>query len=219
MKNDCIPVEALGTLDALPADHPMRRHAATCPRCSSLLFAYAEFARAEDVEGADPADAERRLDAFIEREVERGRAGAAPVTGAPKPGRGRWFDVPVFRFAAVTAAIVLAAVVVWQWQPWGRDEIVYRSGAGGAAGAIAVETPRVLEDGALELAWSEVPGADAYEVALLGPDLAELALFPVRGATSLRVDATRAAGAAYWQVGALREGGVIANSAPEPLRR
>jgi hypothetical protein len=219
MTNECIPMEALGTLEALAPDHPLRRHAATCPRCSSLLFAYAEFARATPVDGANPADADRRLDAFIAREVERHHADPVPVSGAPRRGRGRWFDVPVLRLAAVTAAIVLVAAVVWQWQPWGGDEIVYRSGTGAAGGAITVEAPRALEDGAAELAWSAVAGADVYEVMLLGPDLSELAVIPVRDATSVRVDRARMEGAVYWQVGALREGGLVANSAPEPLPR
>ena len=52
--NDCIPVEEMGTLSGLPADDERRRHVASCPRCSSLLFVYEQFVRAEAVDSAKP---------------------------------------------------------------------------------------------------------------------------------------------------------------------
>jgi hypothetical protein len=217
MTKDCIPLEALGTLDALPPDHPMRRHAATCPRCSSLLFAYESFVRADAVQGADAPEAERRLDAFITRRVQGGEPEPAPVARAPKRGRGRWFELPAFRFAAAAVALVLIATVVARWQPWAPERIVYR-GEGDAA--IEVEPAQLLADGAFELRWTAVPGADSYRVTILGADLSELARLPLPNQVGARFDPkSLAAGqtAAYWRVEALREGGVIASSAPEPL--
>ena len=212
MTNECIPVEALGTLETLPPDHPMRRHAETCPRCNAMAFAYAQFVQGDTVEGANPADADRRLDAFIAQHVERGPA--VPVSGAPKHGRGRWFEMPSFRFAAAAAVLVLIAAAVMRWQPWAGDEIVYR---GGSATGITVEAARPANDGTIELRWAAVPGADSYQVTILAADLSEVTRLPATTEARARFDPTTAPGSAYWQVSAMREGGVIANSAPEPV--
>ena len=215
MTNECIPLEALGTLEALPPEHPMRRHAETCPRCSSLAFAYAEFVRAATIGGAKTADADVRLDAFISERVEGDRGQAVPISGAPRRGRGRWFELPSFRFAMVASALVLTAAVVLRWQPWSEGEIVYR---GGEQGGITVDAPRSLDDGVIELSWGAFPGADAYQVTILGADLSERVRLTPQKDLSARFDPRAAApGAAYWQVSALREGEVLTPSAPEPL--
>ena len=122
--NECIPVEQLGTLKQLPADDPRRRHASSCPRCSSLLFAYEEFIGAGVVEHANAPAADAHLARFIETHVE----GAPPerVSGAPRRDRGRWFDFTFMRVAVAAAAIVVVAVVFVRWQPWEAKPIVYR---------------------------------------------------------------------------------------------
>ena len=46
---DCIDVEEIGGVLELPAGHPSRRHAESCPRCRSLAASYVSFVAAEPV--------------------------------------------------------------------------------------------------------------------------------------------------------------------------
>jgi hypothetical protein len=106
--NDCIPVEEMGTLSGLPADHERRRHVASCPRCSSLMFVYDQFVKAESVEAAKPKEAEEHLERFITERIGAATpAPAAPVSGT-RPRR--WFDITSFRIAAAAAAVVVVAL-------------------------------------------------------------------------------------------------------------
>jgi hypothetical protein len=78
----------------------------------------------------------------------------------------------------------------------------------------------------LVLAWSAVPMADRYQVALATLDLVEIARFdtgPRAGLAIARADlpaAARREAALLWQVSALRGGDVLATSSPGrlPLR-
>src|SRR5262245_59388866 len=119
--NECIPVDQLGTLKQLNADDPRRRHAESCPRCSSLLFAYEEFTKADQRADARVAEAEAHLARFIAQNVEE--TPPVRVSGAPRQGK-RWFEFSGLKMAAAVAAVLLVAVIVWQ--PWQSKEIVYR---------------------------------------------------------------------------------------------
>jgi hypothetical protein len=213
--NECIPVERLGTLESLPAADPMRRHAAVCPRCNALVFAYGEFVRAGLADGADARSAEARLDAFIATHVERRPAGA----GATRQRRG--LGAPRVRLqqaVAAAAAIAMIAIVVHRWHSGLSDGVVLR---GSPAAVLSVE-PAVREaDGHVRLTWRARGGADAYTVSVLAADLSVIQrLGPTRDLT-MDVDPGAlppgASHAAFLVVSALREGDVVAESAPLAL--
>jgi hypothetical protein len=199
----CIPLEALGTLEALSPDDPIRRHAHTCPRCSAALTAYREFLRAGSPRGADVADADRRLASFISERVE----------GVEKLHRAR-FRMPTFRWAVAAAVIVVGATIIAK-QMDSSHRVVLR---GEPRVELRVLAPRTLADGAVEFGWSAVPDADQYQVVLLRKDLTEVArmvptteLRATLDLSSLPSDAVR------WQVSALREGAIIVESTPQEL--
>ena len=211
---ECIPLEVLGTLDA---EDPRRLHIERCARCSAMLAAYREFVRADAPGRARMRDADARLAAFIAERVEHVDAKyTGPVAGAPRRPRGRWFQIPALRFVATTALFLLIAVAVTRFLPDSKEELVLR---GDPRAAFSLEVPRTLDDGALELSWASVADADAYQVTILGTDLSEVFRLPVTHETRVSLDVgVLPAQATRWQVTALREGGVIAESSPAILR-
>ena len=207
---ECIPIEEMGVVATLPVDDPRRKHAAACPRCSTLLFAYDAFVRADDVADADPHAAELRLEQFIAANVVAASE-AARVSGGPRPERGRHVGFFAWRNVLVAAAVVIGAVALLRWQPWVEPETVYRGEASAQfSGLVAVAG----NDGTIELRWDPVSGADSYRVAILAQDLTEITRV---GATEavLRFD-PRALNPEpwFWQVTALLEGGEILTSDP-----
>lgn len=207
--NECIPIEQLGALKQLREDDPRRRHAAACPRCSSLLFAYEEFVRANERPDARVPEAEADLARFISTHIE-----AAPqerVSGTPRRGRGRWFDFSFMKLAAVSAAVILAVVFV-RWQPWEPKTIVYRGEQSLQFSGLAATR---AADGNVDLRWNAVANADAYRVTILGADLAEITRLDPAPALAARL--VPGANATYWQVTALQEGAEILTSEPQRL--
>ena len=208
--NECIPVEQLGTLKELREDDPKRRHAASCPRCSSLLFAFEEFTRASQRPGARVAEAEADLGRYISTHIEA--APAENVSGAPRHGRGRWFDFSFMKMVTVAAAAVLLAVVVVRWQPWESKSIVYRGEPSAQFSGLAAARS---QDGSIDMHWNAVQGADAYRVTVLGKDLSEITRLAPAAALSAHV--APGGDAYYWQVTALAEGAEILTSDPQRL--
>jgi hypothetical protein len=176
-----------------------------------MLVAYQEFVRADAPHGASVADAERRLAEFIAERVE-----GVLVVGARRRARRRWFEMPVFRYAAAAAVLVGVAVGVARWlgAPGPRDAVVLR---GGPTIVLTVQA-RSIPGGGFELSWMPIAGADLYEVTMLAEDLSELVRFPASEGTRLTLDASEVPpGATAWQVSALEEGAVLVESTPEPL--
>lgn len=199
----CIRLEALGTLDALSPDDPIRRHADACPRCSAALAAYSEFLRADSPRGADVADADRRLASFIAERIE----------GVEKVHHAH-FRVSPFRWA-VAAAVMVAGAALIAKQMDSSDRVVLR---GEPRVELNVLEPRTLGDGSIEFSWNSVPDADQYQVVLLRKDLTEVARMVAT--TDLRATLDRSSlpsDAVRWQVAALREGAIIVESTPQEL--
>ncbi len=211
--HECIPVDQMGTLKQLGADDPRRRHATTCPRCSSLLFAFEAFVEAGAVDGANPVAAEAELARFIATSVAGKQADS--ISGGPRRGRGRWFDASLLRYAAAAAAVVLLAVVVARWQPWQSKEIVYR---GEASARFTGLRATATGEGTFALHWDAVKSADAYRVTILSEDLSEITRLAPGASLSARADLRGAAGTPYyWQVTALLEGSELLTSDPQRL--
>lgn len=214
--NECIPVEELGALDRLPADNPRRRHVATCPRCSALVFAHDEFIRAQAIEGADARGADAHLARFIAERVESMPVETTRPSGGPRGGRGRWFGFALWRPALVGAMLVVMAVAVLRWQPWVTEEIVYR----GEPGTQFTGVSATAGDDVVVLRWNAIARADAYRVSILSEDLIEITRLPPTSDLSLRFDPRSADGTLrpwFWQVTALAEGGEILSSDPQRL--
>jgi len=208
--NDCIPVDQLGTLEQLSENDPRRRHAASCPRCSSLLFAYEAFVQATPREGADPAAADAQLDRFIATHVVQDQP--ERISGTPRRDRGRWFNFAFTKLVVASAAVVVMAVILVRWQPWESKPIVYRGEQKlQFSGLIATRS----NDGTVELGWAAVAHADAYRVTILGADLSEITRLDPTPGLSTRLGATT--NATYWQVTALEEGAEILTSDPQRL--
>jgi hypothetical protein len=210
--NECIPVEQLGTLKQLSDDDPRRRHAASCPRCSSLLFAYEAFIHSDAAEGADPVAAEMQLERFIATNVEQKEP--EQVSGTPRPSRGRWFDFSLVRVAAVAAAVILVAVLVWQ--PWQSKSIVYRGEQKVQFSGLSATR---AADGSVDLRWDAVKNADAYRVTILAQDLGEITRLESGGVLSAHLASGMSGAPApyYWQVTALADGAEILTSDPQRL--
>ena len=214
--DECIRKELLGTLTELPEDDPQRRHAATCPRCSALVFAYQEFVQAQPVEAADIRGAENHLARFIAAQVQVAPFEPARGSGGPRRGRGRWFDLSMFRLAAVACAGVLVAFALLRWQPWAANEIVYRGEPSAHFTGLGAAQS---EGGGFELRWDTVKSADSYRVVILSQDLTEIERLAPTPELSARVDTRSDATHTpwYWQVTALLEGGEILTSDPQRL--
>ena len=80
--DDCIPMEALGTLDA--SDESQRRHLERCARCSAMVVAYREFMRAEAPKAARvrEADAREAWGGAIRARIERNKRYPRSAGGA-----------------------------------------------------------------------------------------------------------------------------------------
>jgi hypothetical protein len=212
MKGNCIPVEQLGRVAALPAGDPEREHFDSCARCRSLLVMLAEFesptlARS----GARFSDADAHLREAIAELVHEGEPDPVPNAEA-RASRSRTRDSwlsrllpawprPAYALAAL-AVVALAGTLLVRTTV---REPRMRDASPGAAPAFAANPVRQVADGAA-LSWTPVAGADRYRVVFLDATLAEVASLDAGAATTLvlRADALPAAlahGASVaWQV-------------------
>lgn len=220
MSTRCIESERIGEVAELPADHPLRRHVEECPRCRNLLRSYQTFLRAEPVAGFG-IDAERRkLDKLISSKVSEKRPEASrhSPTGFGSMLRGLVRPVPLI---AVGAVLVLAAVVVWR-QARGPEDILLRSGPTSQTAALPLADVR--PDGSIHLSWTAVPGADAYQVRIYGPNLTEIYRHPEVAETSIVIDRSLLPSDLppkldlMWRVYALQAGDIIEVSEPGSIR-
>lgn len=225
----CAAMEDLAALLKLPPQDPRRRHLDGCPRCRARVVTFLEFTEApNDVPRDLLLDAETKLDAALRRELAlggdpRGEDAAAPFR--------RWLaslTLPRSGFAWVGAAAVVVAVVaaVRIFAPRPEEPFLLRGSeehvAPGASTALALRA--VPAEGGVDLSWSAVPGADAYEVRIYGTNLEEIVrLRPTPEArlilkrTDLPVSAAPGA-VVLWKVVALRDGDPLSESAPSQLR-
>src|SRR5262245_36533671 len=116
MTPDCIAPEQLHDLIDLPDDDPRRRHAASCPRCGSLLAEYRLYLAAEPPPDLDLDRLERalgeRIDAHIESPVPAREARPARSAGTSSSSLDRLFH-PAMRPAWVlgVASLILVGIL------------------------------------------------------------------------------------------------------------
>lgn len=227
----CLDAGALAGHREWRETDPRLAHLRACGRCRALLASLERFeAKPDDVPAAQRADARERL-ARARRDWPQAEPGPAARRAGPAGGwPAGWFG-PGARAAwrpalAVAALAIVAASVHLAGRPTspGRDAAVLRSGEERPVARPALAALPPLHGGSgTVLRWHTLPGADAYEVTLYGAAFESLARVTAGRDTQLalgtleRAAGPAGAGAAYWQVVALRAGDVLAESAPEPL--
>ena len=218
---NCVDVERLGNVLEYPADHPVRAHVETCPRCRTLLENYRAFLSAEAIPEADLAGARSRLDAAL-----RARASAETPAQPQTPFRMKrawWRGLLRPMPALATAVVVVAAAFLLTRNDRTAEPPALRDDGSGAS-AWRPSDPVAQADGSVVLSWRAVPGADAYEVRVFGPTLDMIARVGPVAETSLALDRSMlpgdlAAGVELtWRVVALRSGSELAASDPRSVR-
>ena len=191
----------------------------------------------------DVADAETRLGSFLDQHILGRPAPArdrltvmqppalAPVASPHRSHRSR--RVSSLSFApgwAVAAGLVVAGGLLLLRAGRSDDQaVVLREQPGSRSGVAArhrtrLESPRQEPDGNWMVRWSPVPGADAYQVRLYGPDLQSPKILPLTHDPSVRLTPTDLEVAngsrfAFVEVRALQRGDAIGTSRIVPLRR
>jgi hypothetical protein len=208
--------EALG----LAADDPRHVHLDGCPRCRARLAEYRAFLAAPaGVPGDDATDAERRLLAFIVREIAPVASAAPPAIPSPLARLRAWWGSPAAAPALALAAVAVVAggvaLVALTRGPLGRSAPDVLRGESAEALAPLSTVPGT--DGALVLRWAALSGADAYELALHSGDLVEVARIGPLTGTSHALAPGALAGVArgdtlLWRVRALAAGAALAES-------
>jgi hypothetical protein len=214
MNTRCPDIEEIARLLLGAAGDDTRRHVDACARCSALALQYAAFLRAAPAEGADVADAEQRLAAFIADRIE-----AAPSSAREKrPVPRRWFDLAPrrgFMLAAAAVAVVVTALVVMRGA-FAPDDMILR----GSAVGTQLPTYTVAANGSIPLVWEPVVGADSYRITILGENLDELTeIGPITGNVYEFKPAEHAIGVGryFWEVTALASGDSVGSAGPAPL--
>jgi hypothetical protein len=203
-------------------------HAQTCPRCRSLLAAYASFAARESGEKVPgESGAVPRLNLFLQRRI----LGARPDptrAGATSQARGRFrlfsrwprLLVPAFGAAAI---LIGAFLLVRDDLPAVLHTSALREGPGRSATEnVTALPPRVLDGGGIALRWRRIPSAEAYRVRLLDAGLEKVLDLSAGPDTLLVLEQSllaKQASAVFWQVEALSQGDRIGDSAPARLPR
>jgi hypothetical protein len=239
-----IPDDELGlVLDLDPAD-PRRGHLDRCPRCYARMAEYRDFVAAQPgAPGARLGEARERLGEALEREIaggaaERGTGRAVRAGGGDEPRPAPWLDrvtrglhLPRLRPELAMAAIAVVIVAGGAWLAFrGREGIPPPPGGEPTLrgevvrGPLTLEHPSVLADGALELAWTSMPGATRYQVRFVAPDLSDLAT--VEAGSDTRVILRRGSlpgglasrALVTWQVVAMSGNDTLATSRATPVR-
>jgi len=217
---DCLPIERISHPADLDATE--RAHLGSCPRCAALCDELQAFtAGSARVAAAELADAERRLGAFVEHEMEAGTALSAARAGegggSPRGFRAlaRAWNVPLARVAAALATVaVVTGLFLASQRPAPVAPVVRGSPV---AQGFSVVSRLDAAAGTVTLGGPRRADADGYVVEILSPELEKLASFgPLtepghvlrRGAVPGRAAGTEV----YCRVLALRAGATVGES-------
>jgi hypothetical protein len=174
----CLEVDRIAAVLDLPPDHPERRHAESCPRCTALVDSYRAFVEAEPVEGSGLEQTRGDLDAHIRSQAERWM----PDTRVQS--HSVWWRT-LLRPAPILAAGVVLVAAAW-WFARAPEESVTR-GDVPAEQSIVLHEAQANADGSIVLSWDAVTGADRYRVRIYGPDFHEVYQSADVTATSLTI--------------------------------
>jgi len=228
MNTSCIRPEDFGDVDALPVDHPVRVHLTECPRCQARWKAYRSFL--EDAESQPRSRPEGEADTVLGGMI-RTEFGLPETESEPAPGvlpsgwRSFFSSRPGRRLLILTpsaAVLAVAIVMLATSHRTGLPEPAFRGSESSAS--LRLESPQVLPDGGIRLAWSAMAGADAYRVRVLDTALNPVLEITVAAETSAIVrpsefgTAARSGARFVWRVTALREGEELGVSSAGTLR-
>ncbi len=219
MSEKCHTPDDFDYLLELPDGHEDLHHLDTCPECRSELDLYRNFLSRDNVpDGADLADANARMGAFLEREI--GGASATILRGPTSPGKRR-FDFR--RWSPVLVAACLACVALFVgFRDDGRMD--YPSGV---VRDMSTTTPALdisetaTADGFV-LTWTGPADADGFQVVVLNTAMVEIDRFVVDLSGEHRLDRgdhhwLKGSGPFFWYMVGLRNGDEIAHSALRAL--
>jgi hypothetical protein len=234
LNHQCVNVEELEAVRALPAGDSRRLDVETCPRCRAMLNAYVEFLEDRSIPaGVDHERAAMRLAQAFERALleslatplERSTHANARRPERVPTARAWWMPLLGARAGWAVAAVLVIALGFYagaRWRaPMTGAEDVLRATPDSLMSAQRrvplLQEPRPTPSG-IELHWTTVAGADAYRVVFLNADLEEIASAgPGPDTTFVLVAGSLpsglAAGRAYgWEVEALQGGFSLSRS-------
>ena len=232
MNDERIAPEEFARLMRLPDDHPDRRRAAASPQFEAMRLMLTEF---EQPGGAPPepgqlevatAELRRRLSAAG---FPAGGAGIMPAAASEQSSRSprsiaeRLFGVlggpGARRGLAFACALIVIGAGWWATHRSPREATMRGIAEPGSFElSISNEVPQ-----SLVLAWTAVPGADAYRVTFLGADLGEIGHLDVARGTRLVLrardlpDGVVPGAHASLEVVALKDGAAIATTPARPV--
>ena len=224
---DCFDAESIGDVAHLAEEDPRRRHVRECERCYALLLSYTDFLAAQprEEERAAVDEANQRLQRFLQEKVVQETTigvGARRESSDSRTGRG------ILSFLLGPRSLALAALILLAWglSSWpGR----VREGTPALRGSsvrssFECRDAVFLDSGRLQLRWTALRGAGAYEVRLLASDLTEVERLPAGPDTLLILDVReirQIAGSRelsdrtfYWRVIAFEHGDEIGSTPP-----
>ncbi len=228
MNPSCIHPEDFGAVDGLPADDPIRVHLSECPRCQARWKAYRSFLEdaSSPARSRAEADAEAALGAVVRAEF--GIPDVKDTVGRRLQFaiRRGWLSFhPRVRLLILTPSAALVAVAILMLATSHRPGPVVPAYRGSESGTeLRLESPQVLPDGGVRLAWSAKAGADAYRVRVFDTafNLVFETTVPTETSANVSLSALRAASRPdsgfVWRVTALREGEEIGGSGTGALR-
>ena len=190
MKDGCLTPEEMAIALGAPEDDPHRRHLEECTWCQGLAASVDLFQRDEGLPaGADLAEAEDRLEDFLQREIlGEGRSSrVVPLAAAPRKKSRRWSGPAAWAAAAVLVATVgLTTVVNRRSEDVGQG--ILRSGGTDSHFTLLVEAVEGAPEAGVRLAWSGVDGAVRYDVVLLDGHQGEAGRLAAGAETTLTID-------------------------------
>ncbi len=228
MADGCIHEEDLAAALDRADELAVRAHLETCPACRSLVASYRAFLAGDLVADAETIAAERDL---ARRIAALTGAHAAERSPAADLIDSRWWQRLLrprarrYALALASASAVVVAVVLWSSkEPAPPTAILLRGEVPAIAGA-GMSAHR-LADGSVRLIWNRHPGAEAYRVRILSPEMTTLAVMDAAGDTTLQVSAATLTGLAgtargplLWDVAPVVQGDALAAPAPRMLPR
>jgi len=217
MADKCYKPGDFDRLLDLADGHADLGHMETCLDCRTQLDLYRSFLDRELVpEGADLADANARLGAFLEREI-----GPAIEAGpSPKSAPRRW-DVRRWSPVLVAACLVCVAIFVRYGD---EGNMTDPSGVVRdlSTSTSALETSLTFSNDRFVLAWAGTAEATNYQVVFQDAALTEL--HRIDAGPDLQIHLDRAdfpwlqgSGPVFWYVTAQRDGDNIARSSLRAL--
>ncbi len=183
MSDQCIPIEELEELALAEPDDERLRHLETCPRCRAELAMYRSFMAGNSA----MADSGREeLLATRMRKVIHCNDAEVNSSPVPSPQESGRFPRSLQRSLLAVAAVLLVFFAVeWYQVPGIQTGIHLRGAADQQDHSLVLQVK--AESGALQLSWSEFPGADNYKVEILGSDLVPIDEMAVSGENHLAI--------------------------------